>query len=1038
MAPRHGQRWAFCSVFVAGLLLEAAAFAQGSGVLTGTVRDAATRRPLADVVVIVTSPALQGEQTVVTDATGQYRIPNLPPGPYTLRLDAEGHRPYARGDVSLRSATTVRVNADLLPEGLQVKEEAVVAAAPTVDIASSTTGVTLGSDFVGRIALVPPSAKGAVTRSFESLAEVAPGAFADRYGVSISGTTSPENQYVVDGLSVNNPAFGVIGTPLSIDFVKEVNVITGGYMPEFGRATGGYLDVVTKSGGNAFHGSAFASITPGALEGPRATIPNLGSSISTRYQLSSLRTFGAEIGGPIITDRLWFYAGVSPSFASTRMERSLDLLDTQNGVTTRTPIPGTRQDYSATQRAITYIGKLTWKVDSDNTVTLSVYGSPTYSGGSGTFGINPLDGTPELNNTYSKNIINGTYDSLAHYYVSSATDVSLKWQSAFDRKHLLLDVTLGWHHEEDAIRASDGTRLGSGQGLSAAPQIYWQRTTPHSINDFESYGAATAACDPAGTPAAVRCPVTTYYTGGPGFLPERILDRWQGKGVLTRLFTAAGGHHVAKAGADLEVMRFQAHHGYSGTNIYWETPDGTGFFDFRRYGFLNGPDKPVVLDKYDGTARSLTVGGFLQDSWSIADKVTLNLGVRYDAQLLYGTDGKLAMSLPHQWSPRIGVVYDFTQAGRSRLFANYARYYESVPLDMVERTSPGERFIASVHDAARCDPSRPSSASNPCDADASRYTVGAPFSPNQKWLTVSSDKAPVDPGIQPQSSDEFVIGGEYEVLPGARLGFTYTKRWQNRIIEDMSRDEAQSYFLGNPGYGIAKDFPRATRDYDAITFYFQKAFRDGWLSQASYTFSSLRGNWSGLFQPETAQLDPNLNSDFDLKSLLVNRTGPLPNDHTHQFKIFVARDFAFAGRGYVDPGVTFRALSGAPTSYYGSHPLYGPDNVFILPRGSGERLPWTFEVDAHVSLGVKLTKESSLELMMDVFNLFGFQGVTARDQTYTLASVQPIEGGTTADLARLKTSAGTPFDPKDKNPNFGNPIAYQPPRQFRFGAKVTF
>ncbi|APR81344.1 Hypothetical protein A7982_06691 [Minicystis rosea] len=875
-----------------------------------------------------------------------------------------------------------------------------------------------------------------MTRSFEGLAEVAPGAVADRYGVSISGTTSPENQYVIDGLSVNNPAFAVIGTPLSIDFVKEANIITGGYMPEFGRATGGYLDVVTKSGGNQFHGSVFASVTPGALEGPRAALPNSGSSIATRYQLSSLRTLGLEIGGPIVTDRLWFYAGVSMALGTTRIDRSLNLLGTKDGVATQTPLPGGAQRYEASQRAITYLAKLTWKIDRDNTLTLSVYGSPMFSGGRGTFGVNPLDGTPELNNTYSKNIVNGTFDSLAHTYINNATDTSLKWQSAFHEKRTLLDVTLGWHHEVNIIAASDGSRLGSGKGLSAMPQIYWQRSPAHSINDFEA-SSATRACDPAGVAEAVRCPVTTYYTGGPGFLPERTLDRFQGKAVLTRIFNALG-HHVAKAGFDFEAMRFAARHGYSGSNVYWETPDGTGFFDFRRYGFLNGPDKPKVLDVFEATARSLTAGGFLQDSWSIADKVTVNVGVRYDAQLLYGSDGKLAMSLPHQWSPRIGVVYDFTQTGRSRLFANYARYYESVPLDMVERTSPGERYIASVHDGSRCDPRKPSSAANPCDDDQSRFTVGPPWGANQKWLTISSDKAPVDPNIKPQSSDEIVIGGEVEVLPGGRFGVTYTKRWQNRIIEDMSRDEAQSSFFGNPGYGIAKDFPKATRDYDAITLYFQKAFRDGWLAQASYTVSSLRGNWSGLFQPETAQLDPNLNSDFDLRSLLINRTGPLPGDHTHQLKAYVARDFLIAGRGFMTPGLTFRALSGAPTSYFGAHPLYGPDNVFILPRGAGERLPWVFDIDAHLAAGVKLAKESSLELSLDVFNLFGFQAVTARDQTYTLDSVQPIEGGTIQDLARLKTAGGAPFDPQHKNPNFGNPIAYQAPRQFRFGAKVTF
>jgi hypothetical protein len=97
-----------------------------------------------------------------------------------------------------------------------------------------------------------------------------------------------------------------------------------------------------------------------------------------------------------------------------------------------------------------------------------------------------------------------------------------------------------------------------------------------------------------------------------------------------------------------------------------------------------------------------------------------------------------------------------------------------------------------------------------------------------------------------------------------------------------------------------------------------------------------------------------------------------------------------------------------------------------------------FDVDAHVALGVRLARESRLEVVMDVFNLFGFQGVTAQDRTYTLDTVQPIVNGRVSDLGKLRTTSGAAFDPQHKNPNFGNPIAYQPPRQFRFGAKVTF
>src|SRR6185436_8797853 len=114
------------SIALFGVLTSSSAFAQGTGVLTGTIVDAATKKPLADVVVTATSPALQGEQTVVTDASGSYRIPNLPPGAYSLRVDRDTYRPYSRGGISMRLNTTLRVNAELLPETVTLKAEEVV------------------------------------------------------------------------------------------------------------------------------------------------------------------------------------------------------------------------------------------------------------------------------------------------------------------------------------------------------------------------------------------------------------------------------------------------------------------------------------------------------------------------------------------------------------------------------------------------------------------------------------------------------------------------------------------------------------------------------------------------------------------------------------------------------------------------------------------------------------------------------------------------------------------------------------------------
>ncbi|MDI1433389.1 TonB-dependent receptor [Polyangium sorediatum] len=1029
-------------IAVAGVVVSSNALAAGSGVLTGTIIDAQTKRPAEDVVVTVASPALQQEQTVVTDKAGNFRIPELPPGIYTLRLDKETYRPSSRPGIEIRINTTIRVNSEILPEELQSEEIVVVAAPPTVDVGSSTTGVHVNSDFINRLPVVSTSFKGAASRSFESLAEVAPGVQVDRYGASINGTTSPENQYVIDGVSVNSPSLGILSTPLAVDFVREANVITGGYLPEYGRAGGGQLDVVTKSGSNEFHGSFFLSTTPGIFGAAPKLVAREGSAIATTTSLAWIQSYGAELGGPILKDRLWFYVGFVPSFSRYQLDRRLQIVRMQNGAPVvderggvqTDVLPGTQRTYYATNTNASFIGKLTFQASPDHNVTLSVYGTPSTSGGDGTFGLKPADGTVELNNPVSNGIINGTFGALAHTYVANAVDTSLKWSAAFKNKSLLLDTTLGWHHEDSAVRGADGSRLGSGEGLSNTPYVRWQRTSPgpRSLNDFEA-SAATAACDPAGSPNAMLCPVRIYGSGGPGILSEASLDRYQAKSVFTSFFSGLG-HHLVKAGVDVEGLRYQNRRGVSGGNMYQET--GAVYSDFVRYGVLTGPDQAVTWPYQDATSSSITVGGFVQDSWSILDRVTLNMGIRYDTQLLYGADGALVMRLNNQWSPRAGVVYDPTRAGRAKLFASYARFYQNVPLEMVDRTLPGERRILSVHLSGLCDLKDPANAA--CDAEDGRLPIGTASNPNQKWIPLISDKAMVDPDIRAPSSDEIVIGGEYEVLSKLVVGGQYVKRYQNQVIEDMSRDEGQNYFIGNPGSGIAKDIPRAERDYDAFTIHFRKAFGDTWLAQGSYTLSYLRGNWSGLFRPENGQLSPNVSSDFDIVSLLPNQLGPLPGDHTHQIKLFAAKDFVL-GRGFLlNVGASYRARSGAPTTYFGAHPLYGIDQVFILPRDSGERLPWVHDTDVHASVGLRLAKESTLLVSLDVFNVLDLQAPIAVDQRYTQSSVRPILGGTVKDLDKLVDADGNPFDPSLENPNFGNPTAYQPPRSFRISAKVTF
>jgi hypothetical protein len=450
------------------------------------------------------------------------------------------------------------------------------------------------------------------------------------------------------------------------------------------------------------------------------------------------------------------------------------------------------------------------------------------------------------------------------------------------------------------------------------------------------------------------------------------------------------------------------------------------------------------------------VGGFLQDSWSIANRVTVNAGLRYDVQAMYGGDGQLALVLGNQLSPRVGAIVDPLANGRMKFFVNFAKYYEQVPLNMLDRAFPPERRYSAVRVApdeeaglAGCDPSTLEGQRTGCaDVAFLARRSEASSNPNRLFSGGKVESEPVDPNLKPQSSNEYVVGGEYEVLANTRFGANYTHRNMGSVIEDMSRDGGNTYFLGNPNQGFATDFPKPVRNYDAVTLYLNRTFADGWLAQASYTWSRLYGNYPGLFRPETNQLDPNILSDFDLIELLPNRLGLLPFDRTHSVKLFGAKEFNVTNALSASVGMSYRGNSGTPINFYGAHPDYGQDEAFVLQRGTGGRTPWVNIIDSNVGVNYRIGKDQVVSFTLDVFNLFNFQTTTRVDESYTFESIYPLVGGKPSDLpgqvvlntGDKEADAEDPHYLSDDqvNPNFKQPNQYQAPRQFRFGIRYTF
>src|SRR5512143_1767432 len=264
------------------LIEDHVAHAQGTvGSLRGTIHDKSGGETAVGATVVATSPALQGEQVGITDESGQYFITSLPPGVYTLTVyynDAT----FSRGNVLIQVGKEAVVNVTVDTGAATGKPKGEViniqGTAPIVDQGSTKTGMTITDDYTRNIP---------VARTFGGVVGSAAGAQRDNYGISFAGATSVENVYVVEGINTTDTAYGGISSNLPNEFISETEVITGGYNAEYGRATGGIVNVITKSGSNEFHGSVFGYFQPGAFISDAKVIPHEGGSIDTKTDLDS-------------------------------------------------------------------------------------------------------------------------------------------------------------------------------------------------------------------------------------------------------------------------------------------------------------------------------------------------------------------------------------------------------------------------------------------------------------------------------------------------------------------------------------------------------------------------------------------------------------------------------------------------------------------------------------------------------------------------------------------------------------------------------
>ncbi|UCF68839.1 MAG: TonB-dependent receptor, partial [Acidobacteriota bacterium] len=349
------------------------------GILEGVVWDQ-DKNPVEGAIITLTGP--QGVRSQVTDSYGRYQFRDLIPGEYSVKAESEGRATVVQTavDVSIGMRTQLPF---MLSAGVDETIE-VVSEAPVVDLKSTAVGALISTeDLVQRIPL---------GRNFAQMFTLSPGVStglaAGAGNFSVSGSTGLENSYLIDGVNVTNSGyggigsynrvFGSLGTGVTNDFIEQVEIKEGGFEAEFGQATGGVMNAVVKSGTNDFQGGLSVYLEPGSMESPRRLFANNPESVTVNE--TDTQDFALDLGGPIIQDKLFWFAAVNPVSTETEFTRLVEdesiLFDSLGNLIDPAQPSGGRTE-TRERTSTNWAAKVSWFVTPNHRIELTGFGDPS-------------------------------------------------------------------------------------------------------------------------------------------------------------------------------------------------------------------------------------------------------------------------------------------------------------------------------------------------------------------------------------------------------------------------------------------------------------------------------------------------------------------------------------------------------------------------------------------------------------------------------------------------------------------------------------
>ncbi|MFZ6873519.1 TonB-dependent receptor [Undibacterium sp. Di27W] len=1025
-------------VFRKTLVAHALTLAFGAGVLTMTFAPAVHAQSNAAgtvfgkvnagsaTTVILKNTDTNLTRTATVDATGKFQATALPIGHYRLSLMKDS---TTLSTLELDVLAGQGVEAAFSTETSGVQSVTVAATRKRIDVSNATNGATFTAKELDKLP---------IAKNVNAIIQLAPNTTRSdptyAGGAAFAGGGASENAYYINGMVVTNPLTQLGASELPFGAISQAQVLVGGFGAEFGRSVGGIVNITTRGGTNNWETGISAYTTPNSLRGTRLDyyFPVIGASNTkatdglTRRNRSentyNEKQLGAYLGGPIIQDKLFMFIAAE----GTRSDNGIVNRDRTEATLASS---GWRDQNNTINR---YYGKLDWNINDDHRLELTLLGDKT-----------------KHDNTY--------------YSYDYATRTRGTVPKLIEHIELNSDANVGDNGADVQILRYVGNIT---ENLTVTA-LYGQSKAKHI---YEAVGY-----DP--TLLAVTADTNNRVPGLNYNSPQSLTGLLKNKDATDSVKSARFdveyklGKHLIRAGIDNNSANSINAGEYSpggGTWTYLRTttpnlptevtggtvPALTPFGGYAAQGYyVQKGLYTTVSDAY--TEQSAQ---YIEDKFQVTKDILLSFGLRNEQFSNANRDKVKFVDMKNQLAPRFSAAWDVNGDSSLKLFGSAGRYAVQMPSVVALRQANGSLNTNQYYAYTGTD-------ANGLPTGLTQLTN--PLSGNSEFGQVKDPKSITATNLKPMFQDELTLGFEKAYSPNLNFGGKVTYRTLRSSIDDFSDPrvfedwakrnnvpigDSWSFsgaafnpgedndflidFKGGKGYSAvhltAADIgmEKVKRVYKALDLFAEHPYRNGWYGKVNYTWSRSEGNTEGQTLSDTGvgQGDVATTQTWDYKELMYYASGRLPNDRTHQLKMF----------GYYDltPELTIGGnlliAAGRPTNCKGTFPNPDPRAVNYginynsasfycygttasknvpSPRGTAGNLEWDRNLD--MNLVYKPRQVPGLIFKLDVFNVFNAQTVQKIEERYNNFNVlRNLYGGVLSLTAPRSVRLGAEYNYK--------------------------